>query len=266
MQTYDNLDVSLEDDVFRIALDRPEHGNAINAELHEELGDVFREAHDSDARIVLLTGNGDAFSVGGDFDWFQDCIEDPQKWREAMSDGEDIIRDIVNIEKPVVAKLNGDAIGGGATYALFCDIVVASQDARIGDPHVRAGLAAGDGGAIIWPLLTSINKAKELLMTGELLSAEEALELGVINYAVPASDLDDKTDEIIDELAAGPQLAIRYTKMSVNNWVEFGINNIFRESLALEAVTQQHEDHRQAVEDFRNKRRPNYPSGRDTGE
>lgn len=266
MKEYDNLEVSLDDDVFRIALDRPEHDNAINAELHEELGDVFKESQDSDARVVLLTGNGDTFSVGGDFEWFQDCIDDPQKWRDAMSDGEDIIKDIINIEKPVIAKLNGDAIGGGATYALFCDIVVASEDARIGDPHVKAGLAAGDGGAVIWPLLTGINKAKELLMTGRLLSAQEALEMGVVSHAVPETDLDEKTDEIINELASGPQLAIRYTKMAVNGWVELGLNNIFRESLALEAVTQQHEDHRQAVEDFRNKRQPNYPSGRDTSD
>ncbi len=112
----------------------------------------------------------------------------------------------------MIAKVNGDATGLGATLALFCDIVMLSEDARIGDPHVNVALVAGDGGAVIWPLLTSLNKAKELLMTGELLSAEEAKELGLVNHVVPADELDNATDEMVEKLATGPQTAIRYTK------------------------------------------------------
>jgi enoyl-CoA hydratase len=219
---------------------------------------VFRDAYDADTHVVLLTANGDSFSVGGDFSWFEDCIENPELWRQAIRDGEQIIEGILNLEKPIVAKLPGDAIGGGATYSLFCDIIVAPEDAKIGDPHVKAGLTAGDGGAVIWPLLTSINKAKELLMRGSIISAAKAEDLGLVNHAVPADELDATVDEIIEDLANGPQLATRYTKMAVNDHIEFAVTNILRESLAMEGITQVHRDHEEAVQAFLSDRRPDF--------
>jgi enoyl-CoA hydratase len=138
-----------------------------------------------------------------------------------------------------------------------------SDDARIGDPHVKVALAAADGGAVIWPLLTSMNKAKEYLLTGDLMSAEEAVDLGLVNYAVPPEELDERTDEMVEKLATGSQTAIRYTKKTLNAWLEFGNNLALTRGLALEATGQQHPDHEEAVEAFLEKRRPNFPSGRD---
>lgn len=263
MREYDNLEVSLEEDVFRIAIDRPEALNAVNAALHTELSEVFDDAYDADARVVVLTGNGDAFSAGGDVNWMRDSVEEPEKFLETAREGEEIIERIVNLEKPVIAKVNGDATGLGATLALFCDIVMMSEDARIGDPHVNVALVAGDGGAVIWPLLTSLNKAKELLMTGELLPAEEVEELGLANHVVPADELDDATDEMVDKLATGPQTAIRYTKKTLNSWLELGTDLALTKGIALEAAAQQHPDHEEAVEAFLDKRQPDFPSGRD---
>ncbi len=250
MQEYNHLDVSLEDDVFRIAFDRPDRLNAVNADVHEELAEVFESAYDSDAAVVVLTGNGDTFSAGGDIDWLQDSIDEPEEFYRTVRQAEEIIESILNLEKPVIARLNGDAVGGGATYALFCDIVIAEESARIGDPHVQVGLAAGDGGAVIWPLLTSFNKAKEYLMTGELMPAEEAHDIGLINHVVPEDELDAKVDEMIQKLKSRPTMAVKYTKMALNEWGEFAASLVLRESLALEGFSQKHPDHEAAVEAF----------------
>jgi len=266
MEEYDHLEVRLEDDVLTIAFDRPESLNAVNEPLHAELATVFRDIYETEARVVVLTGNGKAFSAGGDVGWMAENLDDPEGFQTTMREGERIIRDLVNVEKPVVAKVNGDTTGLGATLALFCDIVVMSEDARLGDPHVNVALVAGDGGAVIWPLLTSLNTAKELLMTGRLLSAAEASELGLVNHVVPADRLDAKTDELVDKLASGPQPAIRYTKKTLNSWLELGMGVALEEGLALEGVGQQHPDHAEAVDAFLNGREPNFPSGRDTDE
>lgn len=266
MQEYDHLDVSLDDDVLTIEIDRPDNLNAVNDPLHAELATVFGEAYETDARVVVLTGKGDAFSAGGDVNWMQENIETPENFHKTMREGEQIVEDIVNLEKPIIAKVNGDATGLGATLALFCDIVMMSEDARIGDPHVKVALVAGDGGAVIWPLLTSLNKAKELLMTGDLISAEEAHELGLANHVVPADELDERTDEMIDKLATGPQTAIRFTKKTLNSWLELGNTIALQRGLALEGVGQQHPDHEEAVDAFLESRRPNFPSGRDPDE
>lgn len=266
MQGYEHLDVSLDDDVLTIEIDRPDNLNAVNDPLHKELSTVFSDAYETDARVVVLTGKGDAFSAGGDVNWMKDNIENPENFHKTMREGEQIVEEIVNLEKPIIAKVNGDATGLGATLALFCDIVMMSEDARIGDPHVKVALVAGDGGAVIWPLLTSLNKAKELLMTGDLISAEEAKELGLANHVVPADELDDRTDEMIDKLASGPQAAIRFTKKTLNSWLELGNNIALQRGLALEGVGQQHSDHEEAVDAFLESRRPNFPSGRDPEE
>lgn len=265
MHGYDTLDVTEDGDVLEIAFDRPDQLNAVDAQLHEELSSVFRDAGNADARVVVLTGNGRAFSAGGDIGWMREGIENPESFRETMREGERIIEDITDLEKPLVARVNGDATGLGATLALFADITVMAADARIGDPHVSVGLVAGDGGAVIWPLLTSMHTAKELLMTGDLVSAERAAELGLVNYAVPADDLDDKVDELVGTLADGPQAAIRYTKKALNAWVELGNDLALQRGLALEAVSQQHPDHAEAVDAFLEERRPDFPSTRDDG-
>jgi enoyl-CoA hydratase len=266
MRDYNHLDVSLEGDVLRIAFDRPKKANAIDEGTHEELTHVFEDAHYADARIVLLTGNGDSFSAGGDLEWLQTNAQNPEQFRRTMYDDEKILRDILMLEKPVVVRVNGACTGLGATIALFCDILIATDDAKIGDPHVNAGLVAGDGGAVVWPLLMSMSKAKELLMTGDLVSGEEAVDLGLVNYAVPEDELDDKVDEMIEKLATGPQPSIQYTKKALNSWLQLGMNTAFDKGQAWEVITQSHPDHQEAVDAFVEGRRPDFPTGRDADE
>jgi enoyl-CoA hydratase len=260
MREYDHLDVSQEGDVFRIAFDNPDKQNPINGHVHEELSHVFREATVSDAKVVVLTGNGDAFSAGGDIDWMQECIEDTWEWDKGVTEHVRIYEDILSCGKPIVARVNGNAVGAGINFALICDIVVATEDAKLGDVHVNAGLAAGDGGQVIFPFLTDIHTAKEMLMTGKIVTGKEAEEMGLVNYAVPADELDDKVDEVIDELRDGPQLAMQYTKLMVNQLIKNALNTNMLSGLSLEALNQKYPDHEEAVDAFRNGRRPDFPS------
>lgn len=261
---YEKLDVEIkgkDDDVFWIQLDNGDL-NLVDGGMHEELADVFRKAYESETRVVVLTGKGEAFSGGGDINWMQEWIDSPEYFEDVAREGEEIIESLVNLEKPIIARLNGDATGLGANMALCCDIVIATDNSKIGDPHVKVGLAAGDSGAVIWPLLIGLNNAKEFLMTGKLIQAKEAEEIGLINHSVSEDELDDKVDELVDQLASLPQPAVRYSKMAANKWLQEGVQSILRESLALESMSARSADHKEAVEAFIEGRTPEPPEAR----
>ena len=169
-----------------------------------------------------------------------------------------MIQNMLEVNQPIIAALNGDAVGLGATIALFCDIIIAAENARIGDTHVRVGLVAGDGGAVIWPLLVGVHRAKELLMTGRLISATEAERIGLINRVVPQGEALAAAHELAEELANGPALAIRWTKASVNKLIRERMNLILDTSLAFEALTVTTEDHREAAQAWMEKRKPDF--------
>ena len=169
-----------------------------------------------------------------------------------------LIYNLLGVQQPIIAAVNGHAVGLGATVALFCDIVIAADNARIGDPHVSVGLVAGDGGAVIWPLLIGINKAKELLMTGDLLTTAEAERIGLINHVVPADQVMPKSMEMAKRLAGGATQAIRWTKLSVNKVLRERVNLVLETSLGVEFLSMTMDDHAEAVNAFVEKRAPNY--------
>lgn len=267
MRNYDALDVSLEGDVLRISFDDPENRNAIDRAAHGELTHVFRDAKEEDAvRVVLLTGNGDVFSAGGNLERMHDRLEDPESdpFRESIREAEQIVEDMVSLNKPIVAKVNGHSTGLATTLALLCDLTYIDERGKIGDPHVDVGLVAGDGGAVIWPLLVGLDTAKEFLLTGKMVTGAEAEEIGLVTEALPAPALQERVDEVVEEIASGPQVAIRYTKAALNEWLRLGVDNVLRESLGYEAISQGHPDHREAVEAYLEDRRPDFPSARDS--
>src|SRR5690606_9759364 len=151
--------------------------------------------------------------------------------------GRRIVQNILDCEKPIVCAINGDCIGLAATVALLCDITVAAQTARIADPHVKIGLVAGDGGAVIWPLLGGPNRAKEFLMRGNLIVASEAERMGLVNYALPADEVLPRARALAQELADGAPWAIRWTKLAVNKAIKDQFNLIMDASYALEMCT-----------------------------
>ena len=252
---YRRIRATREGRVLVLTLDRPDTLNAVDAVLHAELATIFTDvAQDREAAVVVLTGAGKAFSAGGDVAWFRQLADDPRAFDVVQLEARQIIHSLLDLEQPVIAAVNGAATGLGATIALFADTIFMADSARIGDPHVKMGIVAGDGGAIIWPWLLGPARAKEYLMTGDLLTAADAERIGLVNHVVPASECLPRAMEFARRLADGPILAIKWTKVSVNKLLKASVNLVLDASLALEAQTFRTEDHREAVRAFAEKR------------
>jgi enoyl-CoA hydratase len=258
--SYDNyktIAVHRRGRVLTLTINRPEVLNAVNAMLHEEMARIFYDvALDRETDIVVFTGAGRAFCAGGDINWMQQMIDDPEIFETTGIEGKRIVFSLLDLDKPVICRMNGDGIGLGATMALFCDIIVAADTAKIGDPHARVGLGAGDGGAVIWPQLIGYARAKEYLMTGDLIPAPVAARMGLINYAVPESELDAKVDVLADKLAGGATKAIRWSKVAAKIGLKQLAHSIMDASIAYETLSNVSRDHAEAVNAFREKRKP----------
>lgn len=247
------------DDVLRVVIDHPTSElNAIDGLLHHELDELFAALRtEHEAKVIVLTGRRKAFSAGGDFAWFP-ALTDPSTREEVRQAGKRIIWNMLDLEIPVVAAVNGPAMGLGATIALLCDTVFMSDDAVIGDPHVRVGLVAGDGGTGIWPLLIGPMLAKRYLLTGDRIDAVEARRLGMVSHVVPSDDLDAEVMSFAHRLAAQAPLAVRYTKAAVNAWVKQVFTTTFDIALGYETVTMASADHGEAVAAILEKRTPRF--------
>jgi enoyl-CoA hydratase len=257
MEGFRALELDRVGDVLRVVIAHPNSElNSVDGLLHEELTRLFRELKREDtARAVLLTGRGRAFSAGGDFRWFP-TLDDLAKLEHLRRDAKQMIWDLLDVELPIVAALNGPAIGLGASLALLCDVIFMAETATIADPHVRVGIVAGDGGTAIWPLVLGPARAKQFLLTGDPVSAAEAFALGLVNRVVPPASLESEALAFAARLAEGAPLAVRYTKQAVNKLVKDALNTAFDTATALEIVTFQSEDHREALAALREKRKP----------
>jgi enoyl-CoA hydratase len=257
--SYKNFLFEKQDRTLTVTMNRPDQLNAMNPVMHEEFSRLFYDlGADHSIDIVILTGAGKAFSAGGDIPGMLKMYEDPEIFDRQLIEAKKVIFGILDCEKVVIAKVNGDAVGLGATIALFCDIIMAADHARIGDPHVRVGFSAGDGGAIIWPQAVGFAKAKEYLMTGDLVKAPDAERMGLINYAVPAGELDEKVETFAKRLGAGAMKSIKLTKVTVNIGLKQLVHSMFDASLAYEALTNRSDDHLEAVNAFMEKRKPKF--------
>jgi enoyl-CoA hydratase len=255
---YRHMLFERRDRILRITLNRPPM-NPIHYELHAELSRLWYQVQvDHETDVVVFTGAGEVFSAGGDIPMMQRRIDDPELFNRKNLEMKQMIFGLLDLEKPVIARINGDCIGLAATLALLCDILVAVDDARFGDPHVKMGYVAGDGGAVIWPQLVGFAKAKEYLLTGDLLDAKEAERIGLINYALPRSQLDAKVDAIAEKLAKGSTKAIKWTKTCMNIPLRQLAHSIMDASLAYEAITNMGADHQEAVKAFQEKRKPRF--------
>ncbi len=260
--SYKCLKIEVAGKLATVTFNRPEAHHAMNQEFIAELRGIwFDLAEDTAVNAVLLRSSGRFFSVGGDVkamshrpggDFLKEGeMADPARSRR-------LVFNLLELDKPIVCAIQGDAIGLAATIALLCDITVASEAARIGDPHARIGLVAGDGGAAIWPLLIGISRAKEFLMRGSLIKGKDAERIGLVNYALPAEQVLPKATEIAQELADGATWAIRWTKLSVNRILKQNMHMILDASMALEHETMHMEDHREATKAFAEKRKPSF--------
>jgi enoyl-CoA hydratase len=258
LDQYKTLDLTRNDRILTITINNGPM-NAVDDDLHHELAHVFVEAaEDPDSDLIILTGAGRAFCAGGDMDWFQDMIDDPTKFRGIVPDAKRIITTLLEVEKPVICRLNGAAAGLGASIALMCDLIIADEKALIGDPHVKVGLVAGDGGAVIWPQLIGYARAKEFLLTGDMMRASEAAAMGLINHAVSAEELDAKVADIAGRILANPRWAVRWTKTAINLPLREIANRVSDTALAYEIVSNTTADRQEAVTAFVEKRKPKF--------
>jgi enoyl-CoA hydratase/carnithine racemase len=254
-KTLETILVSKDNGVATVTLNRPDSRKAVSPRMHFELSEIWpRISADPEIDAVILTGAGKHFCVGADV---KGLDAGAFKHRGSMTtEARLVVTTLLEVEQPIIAAINGDAIGLAATIALFCDITVAAETARIADPHVRIGLVAGDGGAVIWPHLIGPNRAKEFLMRGSMINGAEAARIGLVNYAVPAGDVMKKATELARELADGPRWAIRWTKVSVNKVLKESVNLVLDTSLAFEEVSMKLPDHQEATRAFVEKRKP----------
>ncbi|MBU2548942.1 MAG: enoyl-CoA hydratase/isomerase family protein [Proteobacteria bacterium] len=230
---YQYIRVDRVDRILRLTLNRPDRLNAIIPEMHTELANIFYDIRfDQEADVVTITGAGRGFCAGADLK--EPFPSDQVGLDRIFTEAREILINILEIDKPIISGVNGPATGLGVTLALFPDIVIASDRARLGDTHVKVGLAAGDGGAVIWPLLVGVNRAKELLMTGRVIDAEEALRIGLVNHVVPHDELDEAVMKMARELCAGHKMAIQASKKAVNLYLRWMLNQVFDYSCALE--------------------------------
>lgn len=258
-EEYKSITFSRRGRVLTVTLNVPDQLNAIAGALHTELAHLFPDvAADPESDVIILTGSGRAFSAGGDLAHIDRMRADPHGFSEAIREAKRIVFGALDCDKPVIAKINGDAIGLGATVALFCDITFAADTARIGDPHVKIGLVAGDGGAIIWPQLIGYARAKHYLLTGDLIPAPDAAAMGLINFSVPATDLDEAVDAYADRLASGATKAIRWSKITANIGLKQLAHQMMDTGMAYEAMASITEDHGEAIASMRERRKPKF--------
>lgn len=265
---YKTLQISQEDRLLTVSLNRPDSLNAVGGGMHEELEqlwDVIRR--DKSVGAVFLRGNGRAFCSGGDVKGMAQSASsgsaDGRASAASVAAGmlvsaKSLIANMLEVEVPIVCAVHGYAMGLGATIALCSDVVIAADDAVIADTHVNIGLVAGDGGALIWPLLLPVNTAKYYLMTGERITGARAAEIGLVVKSVPKEQLDDEARAVAERLAGGPTVAIRFTKTAVNKILRERLNLLFDTSLLLEAASMFSADHAEATSAFVEKRDPKY--------
>jgi enoyl-CoA hydratase len=244
--------------VLLITLNRPEVLNAAHEEMHAELARVWADvSQDSDTRVAVVTGAGRAFSAGGDLAMVERQIGNYDLVTSMLREMSDLVYNMANCEKPIVSAINGVAVGAGLVVALLADISICATDARLGDGHVRLGVAAGDHAAIIWPLLCGLARAKYYLLTGEMVTGEEAERIGLVSRALPREEVLAEAMSVATRLATGPQLAIRLTKRALNGWVR-NAGPIFDQSAAYEMLTFMGEDIKEGLASLREKRAPQF--------
>ncbi len=250
----------LGEGILAITLAKPGRLNAADADMHRDLSRVFRAAGEDEAvSVVLVRGEGGQFSAGGDFSLIEEMIADDDTWIRVFDEARELVYGIIDCRAPVVAAIEGVAVGAGLAVALLADISVAGESARLLDGHVKLGVAAGDHAVIIWPLLIGMARAKYHLLTNTPVRGREAAEMGLVSLAVPDEEVVARAEEIAFQLARGSRTAVRFTKQALNNWIRLA-GPAFDASLAMEFMGFRLADIREGLAALKDKRPPRFPS------
>ena len=228
-----------------VVINRADELNCVNENLHWALANVWRQlAADKDAKVVVLTGAGRAFCAGGDLNWITTFLDDPVARDESIREGAQIIEEMLRFPLPIIAAVNGPAVGLGCSVALLCDIMLISESAYLADPHVAVGLVAGDGGAAFWPLLGPIMRTREYLYTGDRIPAATAVELGLASRAVAPDDADRAGAHAGRSPRRSTGEALQGTKRIVNMYLSQVLGGPMQAGFAAERGTMQTQEHR----------------------
>ena len=240
-------------DIFFVIINKPDRMNAIDPQTHTQIGRIWRVLdRDPDCRVIVLTGAGRAFSAGVDFKGPEgtsiiETAKPNYRSLRGRPGASKILDYILEVEKPIISMINGPAIGLGFILALIADITVASTEAKLGDTHINVGLTPGDGGVLLLPLLVGMNVAKELLLTGDVITGERAAQLGVVNYAVPPAELEDFTLQLGEKLAGKAPYAVKTTKAAVNMILRRRALDVLDLSHLYEQLAMRTDDHREGI-------------------
>ena len=257
-KVYETIKVEREENVLWITLNRPHRLNAFNDVLLEELADALDAAEkDPSVRCVVIIGEGDrAFSVGADITMFPRAT--PVIAEEVSRLGQKLFGKIEEMPKPVIAAINGFALGGGLELALACDFRIAAEHAELGNPEINLGLIPGWGGTQRLVRLVGLAKAKEMIMLGDRLKAEEALKIGLAHKVVHFEKLRDEARELAKKLSEGPPIALKYAKQTLNFGTQVPLEAGLRIEAGLMALSFSTEDLKEGVEAFMSRRKAEF--------
>ena len=251
-----------EDGIARLTLNRPDRLNSLTFQVYRELTDTFSQLElRKEVRVVIITGSGRGFCSGGDVN---DIIgelfsRDMAGLLEFTRMTCELIRNIRQLRKPVIASLNGTVAGAGAVIALACDLRIAAEQAKIAFLFTRVGLAGADmGAAFLLPKVIGLGKATELLYSGNFISAEEARAIGLYNKVVKAEELEEETRKWAQELAAGPGFALAMTKEALNQELHMSLDQALDSEAAAQAICMLNPDFKEAYQAFVEKRAPKF--------
>ena len=257
---FDLIKVELDGAILRITLNNPEKRNIIIDPVNEQISDAFQAAsYDHRVRSVVLAGEGKVFCGGGDFAQMKRKVDDPRIFFNNLWGSRRLVNTVLDCPKPTIAKLHGAAMGLGATLPLLCDLVVATDDCKIADPHVNIGLVAGDGGSLIWPQQMGYAKARKFLLLGEPILGKEACELGLIAESAPTfEEMTEIAERWAAKLAASASNAIYGTKTAINMPLRQLAQGMMDVGMAYEGLSNISDDHAEAINAILEKRKPTF--------
>ncbi|MXP23488.1 enoyl-CoA hydratase/isomerase family protein [Gordonia sp. HNM0687] len=236
--TFDTIEVKSDGSITVVTLNRPDAMNAADAVMHRELAEVWEAiGADPACRAVVLTGAGRAFSAGGDFPRMVETQVDQDVQDEVFAEARRTVHAMVELPQPIIAAVNGPAVGLGASLVALCDMAVAADTAFLADPHLGVGLVPADGAALLWPMTIGLMRAKEYIFTGARIPATTAKELGLVNSVVPAGEVLASATELAERVAALPIRAVRDTKRLLNVHTTRVLTGLLDQALACERAS-----------------------------
>lgn len=254
--------LDIEDGIATITLNEPDRRNALSQSIEEGMLDALDEIEDSDASVVIIEGSGGSFSAGGDIDRMLEGLTGDipldERAKQLEEGTPDTLTRVYHYDLPTIAKIDGPAVGAGANLAIACDIQLASEDAVFGFVFRQVGLSVDAGTSFLLPRLVGLNVAKELVLTGDIIGANHAADIGLVNHVYDSDEFDEKVQEKAATIASGPEVAFRHTKRLLNEGFEKSIEQAMTDEAVAQGIVFQTDDHTEGVEAFMEDRDPEF--------